>query len=136
MTIRLSASQYLLRIPLAASHRGVCYYCARRLGPTFQSGLQELDSRTRDHILAAEYGGRYHAQNCRWCCQGCNVLRGKIGHCCAVLMLILGEMECGISQYSAVLRVTGIDPIQAERARRVRHKMRRRVVRQAMNYGV
>ena len=139
----LRGSQYLHRVPVSVSHRGLCYYCNRRTNPSPGNGVNRPDTKTRDHIHLASnggYSGRSHIdgkiENYRWACAGCNNLRAAIGHCCAVLMLILWEIEAGATKAEALARVTRFERSATPRRRNTKYHVRRGVVMTALRFGV
>lgn len=76
---------------LASSFPGrPCCYCGRRMMLT--AGRPRHP--TRDHILPRARGRPHiEVRNLRMACRGCNSMRGALGHCPAVLLIVLAVAE-------------------------------------------
>jgi 5-methylcytosine-specific restriction endonuclease McrA len=73
-------------------------------------------SPTRDHILPRSVPGEAHkpgiAYNLRWLCRHCNQLRGRLGHCTALVAAVYTVKEKSFISLISAIRVinNGIKP--------------------------
>lgn len=140
-------SQYLSRSPARTASIRFCYYCDRIMQRPGPFGVQAPNTRTVDHIHLASLGGYpgrvptslsaaawIPIHNKRPCCNWCNGVRNKLGHCCGMLLLI--EAEARKIDRDAMLTVMRGLTGQAKRQREVPRSMRYRIVRDALRFGV